>query len=871
MPLPTLLVPGSLSAGGETQNGTPVDYIQTWIRQRMPEFGSVPPTAANRVLVVTAETGSGKSTVLPVTLLRILRGERNPSERVQYRGLSVLCTQPRVLTAVSLTADIRQAKWAQDVAPVVGYVTGPLEDAPKAGLVYATIGVLTAMLAVPDADLTRFRFIVVDEAHERSLQSDMCLWRLREYMRRHSDNPRLPFVLLASATLDAPLLAAYFGVPDANCLSIVGRAWPIRDHFLERECADYTRKAAEICIRIHEKNPDDEPHMRDILVFMPGAGEALLVQEHLGKLTRRAGGQELQILIINREAVLENNADFRAVFAPPKADVRRLIIATAVAETGVTVPTVKYVVDCGWCRSMEHFPAERVAGLVTRPTPRTRMAQRRGRAGRLAPGEYYALYTEAVRDALPVGQLPDVVTQPLGPAFPTMVRDMQAKHGAFRVEHLDEYLTPPPAESFLAAASGSYQLGFIEPEPVVGGRLVPGWHLTRDGEHAAQFARTEPEGVRMILSGPQHGAAACDLALLAALLGARGRPAPRGAPEALRQAMPRFVRERLFLDHNRPAVGGAVNPLTEPEMDNYRLRLLLADDFLEDLLLFDLFADQVVALRADVLKLAAWCAGLDLSYGMFLEINARREEVMAEMARAGLSPQARAGLRLRDAPAEQFADRVRALKRCLADGLRCSLLRLEPDELTYRSRHGIVVPGPPLFSDQAIARFDAIAPPTKIRRPAWVLTGGIVLKAPRGDSKPPLRYKVRPERVSVLDGWVDVDETIDLPEFATRPDPAPRSNPGAESNIDLDTYEGYLRLLHWLQIGQVRPPLAELLPGQRAMLFAPQQVAVLVAPVTDDVGHAPCGASSASSSDTVAVSDTDNDKGSGDTANSSSS
>ena len=97
--LPTLLVPGALQGG--PPDATPIEYLTDWVRHRMPEYGSRPATLANRVLLVQAETGSGKSTVLPASLFRILRSERTRAD-ARYRGPSVLCTQPRVLTAVAV-------------------------------------------------------------------------------------------------------------------------------------------------------------------------------------------------------------------------------------------------------------------------------------------------------------------------------------------------------------------------------------------------------------------------------------------------------------------------------------------------------------------------------------------------------------------------------------------------------------------------------------------------------------------------------------------------------------------------------------------------------------------------------------------------
>ena len=291
---PTLLVSGSLRLGarGEPSDEVPVRYITAWLRKRMPEYGSHTARLADRVLVVRAETGSGKSTTLPVAVFRILRSENTPA-RQRYQGPGVICTQPRVLTAIALANDVSSRPWNPDMVlgETVGFQTGPVSNKPPAGLVYATAGVLAAQLRnQEDGEIMgRYRFILVDEAHERALDIDMMLLLLRNFSRRNAGNERLPFLLLTSATFVTHRYADYFGVGPDNVIEVVGRTYPIETHWPASGNNDYPAEAAAVAIGIHEGHPEDRPERADILIFMPGAQETTAVALALDKASRQYG------------------------------------------------------------------------------------------------------------------------------------------------------------------------------------------------------------------------------------------------------------------------------------------------------------------------------------------------------------------------------------------------------------------------------------------------------------------------------------------------------------------------------------------------------------------------------------------------------
>ena len=494
MSLPTLLVPGSLRTYGtdqaEASKLTPLAYIQGWLRARMPEFGGRSASLADRVLIVRAETGSGKSTVLPVGILRILRAEATPA-RQRYRGPGVICTQPRVLTAIMLAHDVAVARNPDIVlGETVGYQTKAASTPRATALTYATAGVLAAQLnALTDSELMdQYRFIIVDEAHERTVDSDFILMQLRYFYQRNEGNIKLPFLLLASATFTPLRYATYFGIGAANIVEVHGRSHKITTHWPTRGFNDYPRAAAELAHQIHSVGLEDRPGRSDILIFMPGAREQLLVARILKQLQQdelaaKPEAATYIILILNREVVLSQTGDYTLTFLPPdelpkingKRPQRRIILSTVVAETGITINTLRYVIDSGWNRNIESYPPWGASGNITRPAAQSRITQRRGRCGRLFPGDFFPLYTQAVYDALDPSQLPDIVSQGASELFLPLVAAQQRQKllrgelPEFRVEEI-ALLDPPPPEILLNSIRSALMLGMISmraPVPVL--------------------------------------------------------------------------------------------------------------------------------------------------------------------------------------------------------------------------------------------------------------------------------------------------------------------------------------------------------------------------------------------------------------------
>ena len=595
MSKPTLLKEGSLKIYTDTDVSdiVPIDYITTWLRQHMPEYGCKTARLDDRILILLAETGSGKSTILPVNVFRILRSPHT-SRATKFIGPCVICTQPRVLTAIALASDVdvRHSPWNNDMIleETVGYQTGPTTS-KGTGLIYATSGVLSNQLRnhTDNEIMDKYRFIIVDEAHERSLENDMTLMLIRNFYFRNIGNIKLPFLILASATIITSRYSDYFSVTQKNIIEVTGRAFQINTHWLQSPTNDYPVEAAKTALSIHKNNIKDDPLAADILIFMPGMAESTAVSVVLRKALQDEAlkyGSYL-VLMINREVVISQSGDYTLVFTKPhklpqvegKQPIRRIIISTVVAETGLTIDTLKYVIDCGWNRTKEVYQPYGAEGIISRPAPQSRIKQRKGRVGRLFNGEFYPMYTHSVYESLDIQQLPDIITTGPKEIFLSIIREQQRQKILLNVkpEFLVQDMTLldlPPLEAFIYSNSLSTMLGFISlstPMPVewpvnvftlndINKYTQFGCGLTAMGHIAAQFVRTPIEGIRMILAGYMWGVAASDLITAAAMFGVkitdlyigRGRKStgnpyeslPFGAT-SLKESLPNFILEKI--------------------------------------------------------------------------------------------------------------------------------------------------------------------------------------------------------------------------------------------------------------------------------------------------------------------------------------
>ncbi len=327
---------------------------------------------AHPVLVLTGETGSGKTTQLPKMLLEAGYGRR---------GLVAL-TQPRRLAAVAMAARLRE-ECAAGEGIIVHSVRFDDNAGPDTVIRVMTDGLLLAEFN-QDPDLSRYDAIIIDEAHERSLNIDLLLGLVQILRRRR---PELA-VVIASASIEAERFARYFSAP---IIAVEGRMFPVEIRYAPPLDDDVGYQAATISA---VRALVDAGESGDVLVFLPTERDIIETQRRLDDLPGTA-----VLPLFSRLTPAEQQRVFQP---PPGRLVRKVILATNIAETSLTIPGIRFVVDAGLARFKRYQAASRTERLPIEAISRASATQRAGRAGRVEAGVCIRLYAEddlANRDA----------------------------------------------------------------------------------------------------------------------------------------------------------------------------------------------------------------------------------------------------------------------------------------------------------------------------------------------------------------------------------------------------------------------------------------------------------------------------------------
>src|SRR5256714_8269358 len=340
------------------------------------------------VVIVCGETGSGKTTQLPKMLLEI----------GVAAGGRIGHTQPRRIAARSVAARIAEELGSR-VGELVGYkVRFHDEVGPASAIKLMTDGILLAETQ-GDRQLSQYAALIVDEAHERSLNIDFLLGYVRQLIQRRRDLK----VVITSATIDAERFSRHFG--GAPVIEVSGRLYPVEVRYrpVAGDSEDTTREEEEQALAdaVDELCVEGEG---DVLVFLPGEREIRDAADTL----RRRGPRQVEILpLYSRLSAAEQDRVFRP------AGARRVVLATNVAETSLTVPRIRYVVDTGFARVKRYSYRNKVEMLRVEPISQAAARQRAGRCGRVADGVCIRLYAEEDFDKRPAFTDPELLRSSL--------------------------------------------------------------------------------------------------------------------------------------------------------------------------------------------------------------------------------------------------------------------------------------------------------------------------------------------------------------------------------------------------------------------------------------------------------------------------
>ena len=452
---------------------------------------------AHPVIIVCGDTGSGKTTQLPKMALELGRGAE---------GRRIACTQPRRLAAVTIARRVAE-EFGKPVGDVIGFQHRfEKKVSPRTRVKFMTDGVLLAETR-GDPLLRAYDTIIIDEAHERSLNIDFLLGILKRILTRRKDLK----VVVSSATLDADAFSAFFG--GAPVLQIPGRLYPVEVRYApppEDEEADLARDVLGAV--------DTLPEGGDILVFLPGERDIRECAETLG---RERGEMDEIIPLLASLPASEQQRAFRT------SSRRRIILATNVAETSVTIPGIRFVIDSGLARISRYIHRTQVQRLQIEPVSQASARQRAGRCGRLGPGVCIRLYSEEDflrRDAYTP---PEILRSSLAGVILTMLDLKLGDIAEF------PFLDPPEPSMIREGLRELQELGAIRlPEGGSPSLTRLGWRLAR--------VPVEPRLARMLVAASEEGVLPSVIPLVAAMACDDPRRRPIDEKEKADQAHAKF-------------------------------------------------------------------------------------------------------------------------------------------------------------------------------------------------------------------------------------------------------------------------------------------------------------------------------------------
>jgi len=387
----------------------------------------------NQVIIVVGQTGSGKTTQLTQFLYEDGYGKT---------GL-IGCTQPRRVAAMSVAKRVSEEMEVK-LGGKVGYAIR-FEDctSKETAIKYMTDGVLLREFLV-DTDLDKYSCIIMDEAHERALNTDILMGLFKKVLARRRDLK----LIVTSATMNAKRFSDFYG--SAPEFIIPGRTFPVDIQYSRSPCDDYVDAAVKQALAIHvSQGPGD------ILVFMTGQEDIEVTCELMDERLKLLNDPpKLSILPIYSQMP----ADLQAkIFDRAAPGVRKVIVATNIAETSLTVDGIMYVVDGGFSKLKVYNPRMRMDTLQITPISQANAMQRAGRAGRTGPGKAFHLYTErAFRDELYIQTIPEIQRTNLANTV-LLLKSLGVK------DLLDfDFMDPPPQDAITTALFDLWALGALD-------------------------------------------------------------------------------------------------------------------------------------------------------------------------------------------------------------------------------------------------------------------------------------------------------------------------------------------------------------------------------------------------------------------------
>ena len=400
----------------------------------------------NQLIIIEGETGSGKTTQIPQYLYE--SGYCNNKKKI-------CITQPRRVAAMSVATRVAfemNVKCGHEV----GYAIRFEENVTiTTKIIYMTDGIFLRYL-LSDNQMSDFSVIIIDEAHERSIYTDVIFGIIKQLIKKRKDLR----VIISSATLSTTKFQNYFF--EAPVVQVPGRRYPVDIYYTKSPEPDYIEAAVITALQIHISQADElfkeENYGGDILIFLTGQEEIELAKRMINNQLKKLRGQIPNCVVLPIYAALPSEEQAK-IFLPVVRGERKIILATNIAETSITINGIAYVIDSGFCKQMCYDPRTGLETLAITPISKANAKQRAGRAGRVRPGKCFRLYTSSsYENELEDDNVPEIQRNNLI----SMILLMKSL-GINNLLDFD-FMDPPPHEILIKALEQLYALGALNTE-----------------------------------------------------------------------------------------------------------------------------------------------------------------------------------------------------------------------------------------------------------------------------------------------------------------------------------------------------------------------------------------------------------------------